>query len=160
MKDTECEICLYRIFAVASCLGYIYLTQAILRKAPLVSTYMVVLFLHSPPCWRITFKRHWLTDRSFRSVDADPYWHKLPRHAAFAMLLFMGYSDESPAGTTQCDFRCACDVAFGIGLWHPTTFGSWTMKEGASAQRLVNRCNKRRNKGLETALHSASQTKR
>jgi len=37
-KDTECEICLCRISAVASCLGYIYLTQAILRKASLVST--------------------------------------------------------------------------------------------------------------------------
>gem|GEM_PF-1685688 len=37
-KDIECEICLRRISAVASCLGYIYLTQALLRKASLVST--------------------------------------------------------------------------------------------------------------------------
>lgn len=76
------------------------------------------------------------------------------------MLLSMGYSDESPACTTQCDFRRVRDAPSGVWLWHLTTFGCWTMKEDASAQRIVDCCNECRSKGLEAVLNSASLLKR
>jgi len=91
---------------------------------------LAILLLYGPPCQRISLKRRWLADRSFRSVDADSDWCKLHHNDSFALLFSVDHRDDPTSRGAQCGVRHVRSVPSRVWFWHYAAFGDWIMRGG------------------------------